>query len=262
MLSFMGISGFLGARNISRLRIDIEFPEEIFAKTQIPIKIKLENKRRYLPSFLIRIELDNRFQKNTFVIPYIKNGSSEEIHIPIKFDKRGTHQIDKLRICSVFPFNFFIRCKLYKIDKKVVVFPKPIKCEFSSIWQSKPKKRKGENISNKIGYGGDIIGIRNYIYGDPIKYIHWKATAKTGELKVKEFLSLEFQPTIIDLASLDGDIEKKLSCATYLILQLYKNLTPFGLKMGKKVYKPELSLKNKRKLLKILANYDTNLYQF
>ncbi len=251
----MGISGFLGARNIGRLKIDLQFPEEIFAKTEIPIKIKLENTKKYLPSFLLRIEIDNRFQKNTVVISYIKNSSTEEIHIPVKFNNRGVHRIDKIKICSVFPFNFFIRCKFYKIDKKIIVFPKPVKCKFLSVWQSKSSRRKGESISNKIGYGGDIIGIRNYIYGDPIKYVHWKATAKTGELKVKEFLSLEFQPTVIDLNSLDGNLERKLSCATYLILQFYKTLTPFGLKIGKKVYKPELSLKNKRKLLKILAMY-------
>ena len=37
------------------------------------------------------------------------------------------------------------------------------------------------------GSGIDTRGIREYVQGDPIRHIHWKTTARTGKLMVKEF---------------------------------------------------------------------------
>lgn len=41
---------------------------------------------------------------------------------------------------------------------------------------------------SKVGVPGtDFMEIRKYSYGDPVKFINWKATAKIGELMVNEF---------------------------------------------------------------------------
>ena len=40
--------------------------------------------------------------------------------------------------------------------------------------------------SNRPGTGGNFLQIREYQYGDNLKNIHWRATARTGTLMVKE----------------------------------------------------------------------------
>ncbi len=37
------------------------------------------------------------------------------------------------------------------------------------------------------GAGLDLYGVRGYVSGDPLRQVHWRSTARTGELMVKEF---------------------------------------------------------------------------
>jgi uncharacterized protein (DUF58 family) len=244
----MGISGFFGKRNLSGLDLEIDMPEEIFAGVEFSAKVVLKNNKRFLPSFLIVFH----FYDRKYIIPYIDPKGSYTFHINYLYGKRGRYTIENFDICSVFPFNFFVRCILYlkKIPVVVYPYPKRLKDMYSS---SGLGKKDGYFSAHKAGFQGDIISIRDYSSGDPVKFIHWKATAKTGELKTKELEDISSKPVVIDLDSMQGDIESKVSYATYLILELYKNSVPFGLKYGKKVFKPEHSRKQKVLLLTELA---------
>jgi len=248
MLSFMVISGFLGKRNLDRLDLEVDLPDEIFAGTEFPVKVKLKNTKRFLPSFLIVFHFNEKKQ----VVPYIDPKGEVEFHMVYTYQKRGRKDIDHFDICSIFPFNFFIRCIIYHKKIPVVVYPKPVKCRFPSH-QSKKGKQEGQFISDKTGSSDELISVKDYIPGDPLKLIHWKASAKTGSLKTKELIDSSTRPVVIDLDKLKGGKEERISCATYLILELYKTGVPFGLKYGKKVYKPEFSRRQKAVILTELA---------
>jgi uncharacterized protein (DUF58 family) len=45
----------------------------------------------------------------------------------------------------------------------------------------------GEFVSYLRGRGSELYLIREYTPHDPARYLDWKATAKTGQLKVREF---------------------------------------------------------------------------
>lgn len=246
----MALSGLLGKRNLKNLEIKIKTSDEIFAEIKTPISITLINKKRFFPAFLIRVYLADKI----VLFPYINGKSSDTKQSFVIFNKRGLNKIKEIKICSVFPFNFFIRCKTVNLNLEFLVFPRPKKCR-TSYKDNKDKKNKKDRINSLKGYEGDLVGIRNYIEGDPLKLIHWKISAKTDELKTKELSSTDFLSTIINFDKLEGNLEDKISCATYQILDFYKKYIPFGLKIGKNFYKPEYSKKQKLKLLKILALY-------
>ncbi len=251
MLSFMGISGIFGKINLSKIKLDIKIPQEIYAKTPVPIRIELKNNKKFFPVLLARIKI---FDKDgTFL--FVDKKSKDSVLVEVKFEKRGIYELEKIKVCSVFPFNFFTRCKILETNVHFVVFPKAKPCKFLTDKDSK-KEKKGEKFSRKLGYENELISIRNYRIGDPLKYISWKATAKTDKLKTKELSSSSFSPVLIDFNEIPANnLEEKISCATFLILDLYKKGIPFGLKIDKTVYKPDLSNNHKIKLLKELAKY-------
>lgn len=253
LLSFMGVSGFIGRRNIQRLEIEILPPDEIYANIQTPVKIRIKNNKKFLPSFLIRVLL---FGKVT-LLPFIDRRASSDKFIEITLNKRGQNTIDNIFVCSVFPFNFFIRCKKIQESLKLIAFPEPLKCHLSQSDSSDKDKKKGDTSTDDIGFDSELISIRNYTTGDPLKYIHWKASAKTDRLKTKELSSLETEPVLIDLEDLPFDTETKLSCATYLINQLFRLQIPFGLKTNKELFHPDLNPEHRLKLLNVLALYDS-----
>ena len=44
------------------------------------------------------------------------------------------------------------------------------------------------------GIGQDYYGVREYVRGDSLRHIHWRSSARHGQLIVKEYQQ-EFRPT-------------------------------------------------------------------
>lgn len=247
----MVISGLLGKANISGIDVEIEPPAEIYANRPFPLKIGVINKRRYLPGFMFRVHVEGE----SAFLPFVSVMSESSVYVNFTFEKRGRHSIDELYLCSAFPFNFFVRCRKIKKSFDFVVFPEPKKCQLASYFQERART-SGELPVSKAGFYPEMISIRDYISGDPLRYINWKATAKTDKLQTKELSSASFNPIVIDFDDIDMKIlEEKISCITYTVLQLYKNGMPFGFKIRDKLYLPEATNSHKNTVLNELALY-------
>jgi uncharacterized protein (DUF58 family) len=254
LLSFMSISGIFGKSNLSKISFAVDLPQEIYAGTSCPLKITLTNNRKFLPAFLIRLTTDT-FEA---FFPFTNTGSALSLYTSISFEKRGAHRINNIRISSVFPFNFFTRFKGIHNAYNCIVFPALKPCDLSSLCKQE-RKRRGEKISDRLGYESDVVSIREYVRGDPLKYIHWKATAKTGKLKTKELSSLAHRPVIIDFEKVSiVNIEERISSIAYAIVQLCKKKIPVGLKINNNLYLPDFSSAHKMNLLRELALYGTD----
>lgn len=253
-LAFMGISGIIAKVNLSKLGITIEQEKEIFAGYPAVLNITISNQKRFFPSFLITVNISDKY----ITFPLLNKKSKETKTINLVFEKRGINRLKNIKICSVFPFNFFERCIKLNKELEVLVFPKPEKynLDFASSRESKIKKDIQKTSFIK-SYEGEITGFSKYYEGVPLKYISWKHYAKTGKLVVKEFMEDSNTPIIIDLNKIKTkNIEKKLSFATYLVLINFKNKKPIGLKAGKLFIKPSLDYKTRHKILRELALYD------
>ncbi|HXX80216.1 MAG TPA: DUF58 domain-containing protein [Thermodesulfovibrionales bacterium] len=257
-LSFMGISGFFGRRNLLDIHITVEFPDEIYARTSIPLKVTLHNNRRILPAFLIKAH----FRNQSVLFPFVDAKARGITYVTTTFDERGMVKINDIRLCSVFPFHFFIRCRKIERAVEVTVFPHAKKCELPVLFE-RERQSRGERSIDRAGYEAEIMTMRDYIKGDPIKYIHWKATAKTGKLKTKELSTLAHQPVVIDMDAVPiKNMEERVSCVTYIILRLLRQNIPVGLKINGAFYKPLKEAQGERlkinriNMLKALAVYD------
>jgi uncharacterized protein (DUF58 family) len=249
----MGISGFFGKNNLSGITVEAEFPPEIYANSSFPLKVTLKNKRRLLPVFLMKLQVGDL----TLFFPFVDQKGESTKYVTTIFPKRGAHKIENIYISSVFPFNFFTRYRALQNVFSFVVFPELRKCELHNIYL-KERRIRGEETTDRIGYESDMISIREYVHGDPLKYINWKATAKTGKLKTKEFSSLAYQPIIIDFDRVAiGDIEEKLSCIAYSLLRIIRRNAPVGLKMNGRLYEPGVSQFHKINMLKGLALFES-----
>lgn len=251
LLSFMALSGFFGRKNIQGLQVEIETPEEVYASKGFVMTLRLVNLKSLMPSFLIRVHLKDR----DILFPYVEAKGSSIKYLEVRIDKRGIHKLQPVFITSVFPFNFFVRSTPIDTALELVVFAEPYPCSVGTDQDLRQKTLRGGATSNRVGNEADIISIRNYIYGDPFKYINWKATAKTDSLKTKELSMPINEPVVIDLEQMPYDLETNLRCATYLINGLFNAGIPFGLKIGERLYWAEHSKSHKLKLLREIALY-------
>lgn len=254
LLSYMLVSGIFGRRNLCGIDIELEAPAEIFAETDIPIGIRLINRKRLMPAFLIKVLIENQ----QALFPFIDAGAEGRQFCSVGFAARGEHSIDSIYICSVFPFNFFTRYRKIPKTVKLTIFARPQKCQ-DALSRDRQIRLKGDASTLTIGYDSDIISIRDYSSGDPLKYINWKSTAKTGVLKTKELSAIQLQQIMIDFDKMVGqDLEQKISCVTFLILKFIRSNIPVGLIIGGESLKPALTASHKIQLLSRLALYGQN----
>jgi uncharacterized protein (DUF58 family) len=254
LLSYMLVSGFFGRCNLQKLEVELLFPEEVFAGTEALVGVKLSTARRRSPAFLVTVSTG----ENELLFPFVRARSQDVKHIPVVFPKRGVFSLSGVGISSSFPFNFFTRYRTLALKSEIVVFPMPRRCD-PWVLSGELRRKSGEVPVDRMGYDSDILSIRDYVPGDPLKYINWKSTAKTGSLKTKELAAIEERPVILDMdRTIKGDLEWVLGCATYWVLRLTRSGVPVGLIMGGETIRPGVSRAHRHSILERLAVYDPN----
>lgn len=254
LLSYMLVSGIFGRRNLRGLDVVLEFPEERFAGTPVPVGVRLINRRRFMPAFLTRVMIG----AEEVLFPIVNPGTSSLLHFDMIFDRRGRHTLSGITLSSIFPFNFFTRYRRVPHNLDLIVFPGLRPCTLQSLLADRTRWR-GEAPSDQPGTDSDLLSIRDYVFGDALKYISWKATAKTGQLKTKELATPESPNILIDFNRLrEPNVELALSGTAFLIVRAIHAGTPVGLIIDGESYQPSATLPHKTMLLTRLALHGQN----
>lgn len=249
----MAISGILGKWNLSRIRIGCTPPDEVYDGLPTLFSINLENRRRWLPVFLIEVSLEEQ----VVLFPIVDPGESRSKSLETVMHGRGLQYMATATVRSRFPINFFIRRMELPIDREVIVFPKPL--PYDSLNLPDPGGSRGANINMQKGQEGDISRIGDYLGGEPLKLIHWKLSARHDRLKVKELSTSSQIPVTIDLETIPAaGVEQRLSFGAYLVNDLLRRGRPVGLRIGSVEIPPDDSKQHKLLLLQKLALYGKN----
>ncbi len=252
LLSFFVISSIFGHRNLSRLQITLKAPEEIFAATEYPLHITVANRGKFMPAFLFRIGSG----ETSLLFPYLAPGRSRSASLPFSFPKRGAAFLAGLTVSSLFPFHFTRREREISHQIPLIVFPQPLE-QGAKALDFTARHPAGEELALRPGQGREVLAVRDYRAGDALRHIHWKASARTGELKTKEMAAAVAQPLIIDFHEIAGaDLERKLSAVVFLILSLLKRNVKVGLRIDGKYYPPGQAKRHRLAMLTELALYD------
>ncbi|GFE60463.1 hypothetical protein AOG2_10510 [Geobacter sp. AOG2] len=250
LLAFMSVTGYVGMRNIKGLTPEVLPPAELFAGTAATFCLRLHNNKRHVTSFLIRLECPGG-QGVTF--PLIGCGASAEGKVALTFADRGHAAIDRITVSSPFPVNFFTRYWTFAADNRFVVFPHLL--AGMTVGNDGETERQGNSIRQGRGQDGELERIAAYSGSEPLRMIHWKLSARSEDLQVKEFGSQAVPPLIIDLDGLPGrDLEQRISRAAWLVRR-WVGLRPVGLRWGGRIIPAGTGRRHGMKLLTELALY-------
>lgn len=253
LLGFMAVSGLVGWLNIRQIRVGLDFPDEIYAGKNVFVTVRLENRKKHMPSFLLKLDALGESLRFSLV----EKGSDDTGSLFVTFSQRGEVIPGKVVLSSPFPINFFIRSITLHLDSRCTVFPAPRECAFPG--GPGRKDTRGEALSTRKGSGGDIARIRDYTASDPVKLIHWRLSARHEDLKVKELTAPAEAPLVVDIHSLPGaTLEENLSYGTFLINKAARAGRPVGLRLGRLQLRPDFTRSHRLHLLKELAMYGRN----
>ena len=208
------ITGFLvGNFCLRKLDVKMRFPDTIFAGEPTPILVSLHNRKRLFPAFSVTAEvrgkartvsafegeiakiLPVRLARRFAETPLIKHTLDYFVHVPRMdyienrvehvFHRRGRFLIKDFELSTKFPFAFFRhRRRLPAQRAEVFVFPSLESLELETV--DLPVE-VGRLAAKNRGAGQDLLSLRGYQPLDDLRFIDWKATARSGGVMVREF---------------------------------------------------------------------------
>jgi uncharacterized protein (DUF58 family) len=116
--------------------------------------------------------------------PYLPPGAELAAEVDLFFERRGRYRESGFGVATRFPFAFVTKTREVKLEREILVYPAIDPPD--ELFAVLPLMR-GEWESFVRGRGSDLYRIREYMPEDSARHVDWKATAKSGSLKVREF---------------------------------------------------------------------------
>jgi uncharacterized protein (DUF58 family) len=226
MLSAIVVSGIASAAVLRGLELDVAIPQSAFAGRPVSVRVTLENPRLWIPSFSVSVRAPDddkkrkrrwEWQKTRFTFPkrqqwlqlpdytlrrrallppppkiltkpvyfpFVPARQTASVQVELVFPQRGQYSQAGFRVCTRFPFSFLIKSRSVALERELVVYPAMV--DPDDLLQILPQIT-GEYMSFVRGRGSELYRIREHTPDDLARYVDWKATAKTGSLKVREY---------------------------------------------------------------------------
>jgi len=116
--------------------------------------------------------------------PFLPPRGELSADLALQFEHRGRYREDSFGLATRFPFAFLTKTRHVSLPREVLVYPHIEPTD--TLFQILPLVR-GEWESFVRDRGSDLYRIREYMPEDSARHVDWKATAKSGSLKVREF---------------------------------------------------------------------------
>lgn len=133
------------------------------------------------------------------------------LSLDFRVAKRGVYEIPEVVVVSMFPFGMFRAVRRFSLAGAFAVYPKPI--AFARGLDQDAEKR-GESSSGSVenlGVALDYLQHREFLKGDSLRRLDWKASSRRGIKIVKVFsgtVSTEKRTLRwSDTASKDGELK-------------------------------------------------------
>jgi uncharacterized protein (DUF58 family) len=206
MFALLIVSGIASRENVRGLAAELDPPAEIFANRPFSVGLRLRSRALVFPRWFLLITLART--GSPLLIPYLPRRGRSVGQLEMMVGARGFHRFPYVHVASLFPFGFFRKGVRYRVDCEVLVFPELFPAGGSLPDES---EQAGDDPSRRSGRGHDLYALRAFRRGDDPRGIHWKQTARTGELVFTERtaersrrLSIVFDNAVGELADAAG----------------------------------------------------------
>lgn len=129
-------------------------------------------------------EMDKPILQEPVYFPFIAAGQELRADLEITFPARGRYCERDFGLATRFPFAFLMKTRRINLVREVIVYPG---VDSADEFREVLPMVTGEFETFVRGRGNDLYLIRDYMPDDSARHVDWKATARTGALKVREF---------------------------------------------------------------------------
>jgi uncharacterized protein (DUF58 family) len=135
-------------------------------------------------------------------------------------DRRGRYEVGPLRVTLTDAFGLVERSQLVLPTEQVIVYPRVREVLPPPEMGGLDLDREQPQVRSRIEPSGEFHTLREYAPGDDLRHVHWRSTARRGQLMMRQnearrrtpvLLMLDVRPAAHDRASFERAVE---ACAS------------------------------------------------
>lgn len=183
LLSFLVVSFFLARASLKKLEGSITAPHATHRDLEVAITLAIENRKRLLPTAGVRIESTNAPGEEVGYLRLLARGERSRLRVRELFRRRGEYPVPAYTLVTSFPFGLVETWRTWRTDARILVYPRVSALRTSAAEQASGSRYRARTAS---GDGDEFYSMREYMPGDDVRRISWKASARLGKLIVRE----------------------------------------------------------------------------
>ncbi len=172
------------------VKVKVTFPTtQIRAKTFLPTLVEIHSSRDIL-GVLSVTPSSGLFPVTTSTTRLVKLKKDQTVNTTFLFyaPRRGKEFIKSISLQFNGAYGLFYTENTINPNRMIVVTPEPQRIQIPWTMKQKILDDLISSISIPIkGKGSDFLSLRDFQFGDDIRHIHWKASAKYDKIIVKEY---------------------------------------------------------------------------
>lgn len=160
------------------------------------ISIQVTSGYRFPVDLEIIDELPAQFQKRDFLLQLrLESYDTRQLGYELTPLQRGNYVFGYLHVYVCSPLGLIRRRFSFDQGQSVKVYPSFIQMrKFDFLAPDKKHLSYGVKRIRMLGHSMEFDRIKNYVAGDDVRAVNWKATAKQADLMVNQFQTEKSQP--------------------------------------------------------------------
>ncbi len=203
LLATLVLSGVTSRRNLRRLDVEVALPEEAYANQPFGVGFRLANRDRLTARRLVVLAVGGGREE---LVPFLARGGEAVGQLEMLAKRRGVLRLRWAHLHSLFPLGLFRKGVRVPVEREMLVFPELYPAAREGASQP---GQAGDRPARRRGWGHELLGLRRFQPGDDRRSIHWKQSAKLGELVFMERESEQGRRLSIALDNAVGELASR-----------------------------------------------------
>ncbi len=188
---FVAALPLVSAATVSRTRYRLSCsrrlsPARVPAGQPATVSLQLANLSR-LPTGVLLVEDRIPYtvgERPRFVLDRLESQGQGKVTYPVRSEVRGRFRIGPLSVRLTDPFGLCELTRSFSAQETLVVTPQT--WSLPAVRLSGDRAGGGDERNRSVAaHGEDDVATREYRHGDPLRRVHWRSTARTGQLMVR-----------------------------------------------------------------------------
>lgn len=186
MMSALLVSGLLSWFNFKGCRWRMQVGRHFRAGVVTPVYLVIQNSKRWMPCYALEFHLaaiGAGTAARLRMTERLDAGETRQLQWDYVPQRRGAETLTLQRMASAHPFGFLDKSIRESYRVPIVVWPARVGYRFAF---AAPGERMLQGRHMRAGEGVELRQLRPYRPGDALRNVHWKATARMGQLQVRD----------------------------------------------------------------------------